>query len=87
MHLQIDLDNTMLAHYTTHLKLLERGKEKEKEKEKFRGFFQIFLRRHAKMKRHTNHSVPKNNSMKFIKKASRLQFIFLFVLFVALLEK
>ena len=63
MHLQIDLDNTMLAHYTTHLKLLERGKEKEKEK--FRGFFQIFLRRHAKMKRHTNHSVPKNNSMKF----------------------
>ena len=63
MHLQIDLDNTMLAHYTTHLKLLER----EKEKEKFRGFFQIFLRRHAKMKRHTNHSVRKNNSMKFRK--------------------
>ena len=40
MHLQIDLDDTVLAHYTTHLKLLERGKEKEKEK--FRGLFPDF---------------------------------------------
>ena len=87
MHLQTDLENTVLAHYTTHLKLLERGKEKEK----FRVFFQIFLRRHAKMKRHKNHSARKNNSMKFrkmiLKKASCLEFIFLFVLFVALLAK